>query len=250
MGGIPKQRISELFKQFGITFVRRTMPINDKFFDTIDSEEKAYILGFLVADGCVREEKRKNGISYRIAFNNSIDDKEAIELIHSLICPKAKLLIKNSSTETIKRKDSYILQWGSNYMADILKNKYNILPHKTLGSTFCIPENSIPNDLWRHFIRGFFDGDGHCGKYDIGFVFTSIPFMKQVLNPFKEFNIKVYKIEGKTCIYYKVVIHGGQKILNFTKNYFYKDAHYYLNRKYNQFNAEVKSEIAQGSEPP
>ena len=62
--------------------------------------------------------------------------------------------------------------------------------------------------------------------------------------------LKTDKIEGKTCIYYKVVIHGGQKILNFTKNYFYKDAHYYLNRKYNQFNAEVKSEIAQGSEPP
>jgi len=82
MGGIPKQRVSDLFKYFGIQFIRRTMPINDRFFDEIDTEEKAYILGFLIADGCIKEEKRKHKVSHRIAFNNSIDDKEAIELIH------------------------------------------------------------------------------------------------------------------------------------------------------------------------
>ena len=78
LGGIPKQRVSELFKQFGIKYIRRTMPINDTYFDEIDSEDKAYLLGFLIADGCIRAEKRKNGnISYRICFSNSIEDKEA-----------------------------------------------------------------------------------------------------------------------------------------------------------------------------
>ena len=30
----------------------REYQINEKFFETIDSEEKAYVLGFLHADGC------------------------------------------------------------------------------------------------------------------------------------------------------------------------------------------------------
>ena len=48
---------------------------NDTYFDEIDSAEKAYILGFLIADGCIRLEKRKNGnISKRICFSNSILD--------------------------------------------------------------------------------------------------------------------------------------------------------------------------------
>lgn len=59
----------------GIKYVRRKFPINDTFFDVIDSELKAYALGFLVADGCIKHEKRANGnFSYRVAFNNSIDD--------------------------------------------------------------------------------------------------------------------------------------------------------------------------------
>lgn len=251
LGGIPKQRVSDLFKMFGIKFIRRKFPINDSYFDTIDSEDKAYLLGFLIADGCIREEKRKNGnISYRICFSNSIDDKEAIELLHSKICPKATLSISNQSTKTIKRKDNYTLQWTSPHMVEILINKYKIIPHKTEDSEFKLPENSIPENMWRHLIRGFFDGDGHCGKYELQFVFTSKPFMEQILKFFKNFNIKIYEVEGKKIIYYKVVIHGGKNILSFTKDFFYKDAKYYLKRKYVQFNTEVSSEIAKGSETP
>lgn len=86
------------------------MPINDFYFDEIDSEDKAYLLGFLIADGCIRAEKRKNGnISYRICFSNSVDDEEAIKLLHSKICPKASLTIDNQSTESVTRKDRYTL---------------------------------------------------------------------------------------------------------------------------------------------
>lgn len=251
LGGIPKQRVSELFKHFGIKFIRRTMPINDAYFDEIDSEDKAYLLGFLIADGCIRAEKRKNGdTAYRICFSNSVDDKEAIELLHKNICPEATLSTDNQSTATVKRKDRYILQWNSPHMVETLMNKYKILPKKTYDTNFSIPEGVIPNDMWRHVVRGFFDGDGHCGKYEISFIFTSVPFMNQILKFFEGFNIKTYAVKGKTMTYYKAVVHGGKKILSFTYNFFYKDSKYYLKRKYVQFNTEVSSEIAKGSETP
>lgn len=250
MGGIPKQRVSDLFKTFGIKFVRRTFPINDTYFDELDSEDKAYLLGFLIADGCIREEHRKNGhISRRICFANSIDDKEAIELLHSRICPKATLSIDNQSTTEVTRKDRYTLQWTSDHMINTLINKYHILPKKTLDSKFELPTESIPPNMWRHLIRGFFDGDGHCGKYEIQFIFTSVPFMEQVLKFFKDFNIKIYEVNGKTVKYYKAVVHGGQKILSFTKDFFYKDATCYLKRKYEQFDTEVTTETKESIAP-
>lgn len=250
MGGIPKQRVSDLFKSFGIKFIRRSFPINDTYFDEIDTEDKAYSLGFLIADGCIREERRKNGnISRRICFANSVDDKEAIELIHSRICPDAVLSIDNQSTSEITRKDRYTLQWTSEHMVDTLINKYHILPKKTLDAEFMLPMDSIPNNMWRHLIRGFFDGDGHCGKWEIQFIFTAVPFMKQVLAFFKDFNIKIYEVQGKTVKYYKAVIHGGQKVLSFTRDFFYKDAHYYLSRKYKQFHTEVTIETKESIAP-
>lgn len=215
MGGIPKQRVSDLFKSFGIKFIRRSFPINDTYFDEIDTEDKAYSLGFLIADGCIREESRKNGnISRRICFANSIDDKEAIELIHSRICPDAALSIDNQSTSEVTRKDRYTLQWTSEHMVDTLINKYHILPKKTLDAEFMLPMDSIPNNMWRHLIRGFFDGDGHCGKWEIQFIFTAVPFMKQVLAFLRISILKFMK--------------SKEKLLNIIKLLFMEDKKYCL----------------------
>lgn len=63
-------------------------------------------------------------------------------------------------------------------MCKKLETKYKILPKKTLDVNFSIPENTIPDYLWRHFIRGFFDGDGHVGDSNVEFVFTSKKFME------------------------------------------------------------------------
>ena len=45
--------------------------INENFFDNIDSEEKAYLLGFFIADGCIQKEaKKKNGEIYSYNVSN------------------------------------------------------------------------------------------------------------------------------------------------------------------------------------
>ena len=237
------QRISDCFKYYGVHFEKRTFPINDTFFDNIDSEEKAYCLGYLVADGCVKHEKRKSGgFSYRIAFNNSIDDKEAIDLIHNLICPEAKIVL-SKNLHNRRKKPQYTLQWSSKYMCDKLEEKYKIKPRKTYDKDFYIPEGTIPDDMWRHFIRGFFDGDGHIGYCSMEFVFTSKPFMLQVLQWFSSFNYHIIEIEGKTTRYWKAAIPVNDKVKKAIKDFFYKDAHYYLKRKYDSFNTEITYSI-------
>lgn len=240
--GLSSQRVSECFKYYNVKFDKRGLKINDSYFDNIDNEEKAYLLGFLVADGCCRLEKRKKSFSKRIAFNNTIDDKEAIELLHKRICPDSSLLIKNY-THNRRKKPQYTLQWSSEHMFDILATKYNIKPHKTLDKNFFIPENSIPEDLWRHFIRGFFDGDGHISCQSIEFVFTSEPFMRQIMSWFANFNYRVYHIQGKTTDYWKVVINTNDKVKKAIYDFFYKDSTVFLKRKYETFNTEITYSI-------
>ena len=241
--GIKPQRVSDCFKYHNIKFDRRGLKINDTYFDDINTEEKAYLLGFLVADGCCRLEKRRTNVAKRIAFNNTIDDKEAIEAMHNAICPQSSLLIKHY-TFNRRKKPQYTLQWTSPYMFDKLRSKYNIKPHKTLDKEFFIPDGVIPDELWRHFVRGYFDGDGHIGFNSLEFIFNSEPFMNQILETFKNFTYRVYHIQGKTTDYWKMVINLDDKERKAIKDFFYKNSTLYLKRKYDDFNTEITYQMS------
>lgn len=70
---------------------------DENFFDTIDSEEKSYVLGFLYADGnnYVREVH-----SYEITCQLQLDDKCILEKIRNLISfnsPITKVFDKSTS---------------------------------------------------------------------------------------------------------------------------------------------------------
>lgn len=99
---IPAKRLAEMIKAFELNIKKGSnSKINEEFFDEINSEEKAYLLGFFIADGCMqKEEKKKNGeiysYSYRFAIHNSIDDSETVELFQKFICPSKQIEISNS----------------------------------------------------------------------------------------------------------------------------------------------------------
>lgn len=235
--GIDAQRVCDCFKYYGIKFIRRTFYVNDEYFDNIDSEDKAYTLGFLVADGCVKKEERKTGFSYRVSFNNSIDDKEAVDLIHSKVCPEAKIVIPKNLYNR-RKKPQYCLQWSSEHMFNTLSS-YDIKPRKTYDKEFKLPDELLSDELWRHFIRGFFDGDGHVGDETVEFIFTSEPFMNQVMSWFANFNYRSYHIDGKTTDYWKVVIDAPRKVKSCIYHYLYDNSTCYLSRKKDCFNTEI-----------
>ena len=221
--------------------------INDTYFDEIDSAEKAYILGFLVADGCIRLEKRKNSnISRRICFSNSILDEDVIKYIHKCICPQTSLCYTHNQKGAKNRRPQITLQWTSNHMCDVLINKYHILPHKTKDINFEFPFETIPKELYGSFILGFLDGDGYVGKNYIKFVATSKSFLLQLENIFKQFfkeqediiapYLGHFCIEKNKMIYYKYTISLGKGRMKFIKKFLYEKAPIYLKRKYNKFN--------------
>lgn len=108
----------------------------------------AYVLGFFAADGYMTVNKR-GGQFWCI----SITDEELLKTIKKVIKSEHKISIKIGKGN---EKDLYRLQIGSIKMCDDLRVLgFNERKTKSLA----IP--NVPDKYFCHFVRGYFDGDGH-----------------------------------------------------------------------------------------
>lgn len=106
------------------------------------SEESAYWGGFIAADGCITNESLKICLSY--------DDLAHLE--------KFKAFMKSTHKITINTDKYYRCEIGfkQETVLNDLRNKYNITERKSL--IYELPK--LDNNSFRHFLRGYFDGDG------------------------------------------------------------------------------------------
>lgn len=138
---------------------------NVNYFDIINTEEKAYFLGWIMADGNVSIHNQQ----YSLKLQVTIKDKDVIDYFLKVIKSSNKTLIKKSKKDKIGNRiinvnEAYYVSLTSRHMIESLI-KHGITPNKTGKET--IP-NSVPDHLKRHFIRGFFDGDGCASFFQSG----------------------------------------------------------------------------------
>jgi hypothetical protein len=120
--------------------------INEDFFDKIDSEQKAYFLGILYADGCNKTSRKT------VALFLKKDDIELVKKLNRLIYPKKQVVYDKKNTMvgiTINNKK----------IAERLE-VLGMVKNKTFKIIF---PDWLKKELYPHFIRGYFDGDGHIG---------------------------------------------------------------------------------------
>ena len=132
---------------------KKKVCVNENYFETIDNEHKAYWIGFLLADGCIIKNNNK---SDTIKFELNIKDKYIIDEFAKDI--ETDLIVKDYK---YGKKHNAQIQIKSNKMSSDL-SKYGITYRKTLKIN-SIPD--IPQNLIRHFVRGYFDGDGCAYLY-------------------------------------------------------------------------------------
>lgn len=130
----------------------KSKKIDEDFFHNIDTQEKAYILGFFFADGCLT----KKG-----TFGIKIKDKELLERIKQELKSDHKIIECKPNKGSYSQEDSiyYGLYFTNKKIEKDLK-ELGVDSNKTSTCSFPI----IPKELERHFIRGFFDGDGSVYK--------------------------------------------------------------------------------------
>lgn len=193
--------------------------LDEHYFDVIDTQEKAYIIGLLAADGCVF----KNTIT--IGLQES--DKHILDEINNLLSSNRKLrYIKNDIG-----KNMYYLTITNKYMASKLK-ELGLIENKSLTLEF---PKCITSDLFPHFLRGLLDGDGHIlkTKYGVGYTGTKMLLFEIIrkLKPIFNFHFYVREEHCKNGITYSIELYRQQECIDFL-NYIYKDANIYLQRKY------------------
>lgn len=214
---------------------------NDNFFDEINSEEQAYLLGFFLADGCIT--MNSNCInSYQLAVALNCDDSYILNWYKKYICPENNIIITNYKKGAKNRKDVFRIKWTSNHMKETM-SKYHILQKKTYDIDFSFPFEYIPKQYLWDFIRGFFDGDGqfsynkntHCSTFAL--YTTSLNFASQLGEIFeKNFNVKtrIDEVKKSNMILYTLRFHSGYNKKEFIKNLymkFYYNKKLYMNRK-------------------
>lgn len=197
---------------------------NNSYFKKVDSERKAYWLGFLYADGCI---------------TNNL--KQIIIMLH----PKDKYLLEKflgdlDSDRTINfNRNGYVyINICCKEMAKDLV-KLGCVPRKSLILKF--PTYKIvPQKFIRHFIRGYMDGDGCISIYKVMRADRNIPFNKceikfigtyHMLNGIKKFfksdkRILINKHSDETC----QISFAGRKYRKYVDE-LYKGATVYLKRK-------------------
>lgn len=211
---------------------------NFDFFKQIDSELKAYILGYIVADGCITIEHRKekpNTPIKRVQFHSSVNDLQVIGLIRDTIAPTNKLTIVKSKRDN--SSDMVKLRIANKIIVQDLMELYGILPRKTYNKEFEFPTR-IPNEFRKPFIRGYFDGNGSMGEKHFSFTFNSLKFLNSVLDiMLKEIpTLKhyTYTENRKFTEYYSLHFSVNKKSRLDLFNFLYKGCTYKLDRKYNK----------------
>jgi hypothetical protein len=149
--GLTARTIPQVLKEAGInTRITNRYTLNENYFSEIDTEEKAYLLGMLYADGFVGDEKHNN-----IVLSLKKSDRHLLERF-------AELIEFTGEIRDSKTKNGYgegfqcILNFSSPKMAGDLRD-IGVYPGKSLTMTE-LP--NIDESLLRHFVRGYFDGDG------------------------------------------------------------------------------------------
>lgn len=223
--------LSKLLKEDNIEISQNKYIYNENAFKSINTEEDAYWLGFMYADGNINE--------LRMVCDLSMAEKdvEHLEKFKDFISPNNKL-IKRKSYLSSTNKEYYSYRFyitNKKITENLIKN--GCLWSKTYDVKF---PNHISENMMPHFIRGFFDGDGNITKgtrqNSLNFTCANIDFLIDLQNFLSvSCSMKKNKIVKDNRSEARRIQWSSRKDLMNFYNYIYKDATIYLNRKYEIF---------------
>lgn len=145
---------SYIFKNFPDLSFKPTL-YNTNYFNEINSFSKAYILGFICADGSLIESRGSIYLTITVKY----EDKAVLEFIKQELNSEHKLveIVRQSSFDKNKKIHHIRLSLqNKEIISDIMK--FGITPKKSLTMNNII--NNIPYIYRDAFIIGYFDGDG------------------------------------------------------------------------------------------
>lgn len=250
--GIRGNSTCDLLKRRGIKInnnlseINRIYPFDEHFFDVIDSEAKAYFLGLMYSDGCNREDKKTMAISLLAS------DKHILEAFSKCIKTERPLKYISRQAKNPKHHDVWTMNINSPIMSAALA-RLGCVQAKSLILKFPT-EDQVPEKFLRHFLRGVYCGDGGLSvvnyrgimKYYVSYTTTEAFLLEAQKYIEKTVGVHTFiKASKKNLELNKPTrslnIAGRGQIFQFLE-WLYKDANYYIQRKYDKFQ-QAKEEV-------
>lgn len=228
--GVTPRTINLRLKKTGIVLkpklkdYHRKYKVNRYYFNNIDSEDKAYWLGFIFGDGGI-----SNG-TLRVEIKKQ-DKKHLVKFLESLQ--------SNHPIKPTKKNTYYVAISNTDLVKDL--SKFYIVPNKTY-ITNKLPLDLIPVELQKHFIRGYFDADGNINISKTNYLTCSFAcYHESILQQLSKF-LDNFQI-NEPYFYHRIKRNQSCWSLAYnTKensfklaSYLFNEANIYLERKYHKF---------------
>lgn len=206
--------------------------LNEHYFESIDSEPKAYYLGLLLTDGNIFIKKDKSNRQASISITQKESDNYILKRFLEEVGSKNMIGNDGRGASTVAIR--------SDIMASDLE-KYGIVPTKSLCSYL---PTGIDKSLMSHLFRGIVDGDGSIQSYyckdghhrhSISLCGTHL-LMEQMSDYLhKELGVRqhnIYDYKDKCLSEFKIQSINEMYIVG---NWLYDHANVYLHRKRKKF---------------
>jgi hypothetical protein len=218
----------------------RIYPIHEDFFDVIDTQEKAYFLGFLYADG--NNSKEANYVRVDLARK----DRDILVKLANLIYlenPERHIKEQDREKEYKGKEVIYHTSYFNINSKHICGKLEELGCPQRKGLILTFPQWLTDHELQRHFIRGYYDGDGGVYLTDVKTrgattkMISTLAFCRSINTIIMtqtgiQFGEPYNDVEDKDV--YTVHLAGNRQIAHFL-DWLYKDATIYLDRKYDLY---------------
>lgn len=230
---ISRTHFTKYLKDNGVNIINQqnTSDIYSDIFDVIDTEEKAYWLGFLYADGYIHKTYLELGLKE--------SDLEHIKKFKEFLNTRNKICYRPDT-------HSYRIIINNKHLTDSLKNK-GCIERKSYLVSFP-SEDIVPKHLIKHFVRGVVDGDGYVGskiltlgkiRGRLGLVSAVPDFLEDIRLKMNWHYAKIKKDKRNST---HSIEWGGAYVIDMLDD-LYKGANIYLDRKYQKY-IDLKTAVA------
>lgn len=206
--------------------------MDENYFGSISDERKAYWFGFICADGCVSKDGK-----YLVLELSSQDIDHINKFKYDINSHhRVRVFFRNG------HEYARINIGCTRLNFDLQKN--GCVPNKSLR--ICFPHSVVPKRLIKHFIRGYYDGDGclSCTKRltgkKAGYAVNTLSFVGtyEMLSKIRDYLPAQMTIRKEGNVYRMKT----QSVKNIYRNleFLYNEANIFLDRKYSKYIEHIK----------
>lgn len=204
------------------------------YFSIIDAPVKAYIVGFLAADGGV--DRRLTHLSVKVSKR----DESVLQLILDELDHKTPIRHRIGKvigdTKYVQSDYCFIKICGGRVVSDLVA--LGVTPQKSLT---LLPPKNIPENLLKYWILGYFDGDGtvhHLHKQSPRFSFLGTPDVLRFIQDHLVENAGLTRnkiSKKKNANHFALAWGGAVNTIKFREYMYDKEAWFPFQRKRDRF---------------